>query len=92
MTKDEFREIVVSIAKKLKIENHLGARNFRKDPSISENAFKFTTKVLSLSFIQKLQSEKKVKNVFFNASFSPPGGSMDSISMRYKVYVEFIST
>ena len=30
-----------------------------------------------------------VKNVYFNPSVPPPGGTVDSISMRYKVYVQY---
>tara|TARA_B100000902_G_scaffold284927_1_gene270918 strand:+ start:987 stop:1262 length:276 start_codon:yes stop_codon:yes gene_type:complete len=55
----------------------------------SENVFRFTVKLLSLEFLISLMEDKRVKNVFWNPSTPPPGGSVDSISLRYKVYVEY---
>lgn len=53
------------------------------------NTFRFTVDVISLEFLISIMEDEKVKNVYFNPSVPPPGGSLDSISMRYKVYVEF---
>ena len=70
----------------LGIKNHKKVKNF---PIKSENIYKFTIKTISLSFINSLFSDPRVKDIFYNASFTPPGGSFDSISLRYKVYVEY---
>ena len=51
--------------------------------------FRFTLDLLSLDFLVSLGKDKKVKNVYWNPSTPPPGGSIDSISLRYKVYVEY---
>ena len=45
--------------------------------------------VISLEFIISLMEDSQVKNVYWNPSVPPPGGSVDSISLRYKVYVEY---
>ena len=54
-----------------------------------ENIYRFTVKALSLDFLQKVSADRRVKNVFFSPSTPPPGGGFDSISMRYKVYIEY---
>lgn len=54
-----------------------------------ENIYRFTCKLLSLDLLSKMGKDKRVKNVFFSPSTPPPGAGMDSISMRYKVYVEY---
>ena len=55
-----------------------------------ENVYRFTLKLISLDFLSKLAKDKRVKNVFFSPSTPPPGAGMDSISMRYKIYIEYI--
>ena len=54
-----------------------------------EGVFRFTVNLMSLEFLISLMEDEKVKNVYWNPSTPPPGGSIDSISLRYKVYVEF---
>jgi len=54
-----------------------------------QNIFRFTIKLISLDFLGKLAKDKRVKNVMFSPSTPPPGGGLDSISMRYKVYIEY---
>ena len=49
----------------------------------------FTITLISLEFMISLMEEPQVKNVYFNPSAPPPGGSLDGISLRYKVYVEY---
>ena len=53
------------------------------------NTFRFTVKVISFDFIISLMEDEAVRNVYFSPSSPPPGGGIDSISMRYKVYVEY---
>jgi len=55
----------------------VGFDNHRKFPR-SKNTFRFTVKVISFDFI-----------ISFSPSSPPPGGALDAISMRYKVYVEY---
>ena len=54
-----------------------------------ENIYRFTVKLLSLEFLGSMAKDKRVKNVMFSPSTPPPGAGIDSISMRYKVYVEY---
>ncbi len=54
------------------------------------NTFRFTVDLISLEFLISIMEDAKVKNVYFNPSVPPPGGSIDSISMRYKIYVEYL--
>ena len=51
--------------------------------------FKFTVKLLSLDFINKLSKDKRVKNVYFAARHSHPGGASDSASLRQRVIIEY---
>jgi hypothetical protein len=67
----------------LNFKNH---RTHRLRP----NVFRFTVDLISLEFIISLMEDEEVKNVYWNATIPPPGGSIDSISLRYKVYVEYV--
>ena len=66
----------------------LNFKNHRKH-NIRPNTFRFTIDLISLELVISLMEDENVKNVYWNASVPPPGGSVDSISMRYKVYVEY---
>ena len=66
----------------------LNFKNHRKH-NIRPNVFRFTVDLISLEFIISLMEDEQVKNVYWNPSVPPPGGSVDSISLRYKVYVEY---
>ena len=66
----------------------LNFKNHKKFDKRS-NTFRFTVDVISLEFLISIMEDERVKNVYFNPSVPPPGGSLDSISMRYKVYVEY---
>jgi len=63
-------------------------KNHRKH-EIRPNVFRFTVDLISLEFIISLMEDEEVKNVYWNPSVPPPGGSVDSISLRYKIYVEY---
>ena len=67
----------------------LNFKNHRKHP-IRPNVYRFTVDLISLEFIISLMEDTQVKNVYWNPSIPPPGGSVDSISLRYKVYVEYV--
>ena len=54
-----------------------------------DNVFKFTVKLLSLDFINKLSKDRRVKNVFFAARHSHPGGASDSASLRQRIIIEY---
>jgi len=84
LTLDESKEI---IAKHASGDEMLDYRNHRKYHS-KPNVFRFTVSVLSLDFIISLMEEEAIKNVYWTASVPPPGGSVDSISLRYKIFVE----
>jgi hypothetical protein len=68
--------------------NLLDFRNHRKH-SMAKNMFRFTIAIISLDFLISLIDDDAVKNVLFNPSVPPPGGSIDSISLRYKIYVQY---
>lgn len=88
MTTEESLEIIEKhITEKQK--NLMGFKNHRSWNLEGHDTFRFTVKILSLEFLLSLMEDDKVKNVFFNPSNPPPGGGTDSISMRYKVYVEY---
>ena len=66
-------------------------RNHREFSTLGsrKNVYRFTIKILSLDFLEKMAKDKRVKNVMFAPSTPPPGAGIDSISMRYKVYIEY---
>tara|TARA_Y100000592_G_C5363824_1_gene264990 strand:- start:494 stop:796 length:303 start_codon:yes stop_codon:yes gene_type:complete len=66
----------------------LNFKNHRKH-DLDTNMFRFTVDLISLDFLISLIDDAAVKNVFFNPSIPPPGGSVDSISLRYKIYVQY---
>jgi len=77
------------LSKYVQDENEiLGFKNHRKH-SLRKNVFRFTLDLISIEFLISLMEDGLVKNVYFNPSHPPPGGSVDSISLRYKVYVEY---
>lgn len=83
------KQSLAVIEKYVKDENEiLNFKNHRKHP-IRKNTFRFTLDLISLEFLISLMEDEQVKNVYFNPSVPPPGGSIDSISLRYKVYVEY---
>tara|TARA_Y100000310_G_scaffold315221_1_gene365524 strand:- start:290 stop:601 length:312 start_codon:yes stop_codon:yes gene_type:complete len=65
--------------------------NFKnhKKHSLDKNVFRFTIDLMSLDFLISLIDDDAVKNVYWNAAIPPPGGSIDSISLRFKVYVQY---
>lgn len=67
---------------------HLNFKNHKKH-DLDENTFRFTLDLMSLDFLISLIDDDRVKNVYFNPSIPPPGGSVDSISLRFKVYVQY---
>lgn len=66
----------------------LNFKNHRKH-ELDKNMYRFTLDLISLDFLISLIDDEAVKNVYFNPSIPPPGGSIDSISLRYKVYVQY---
>lgn len=78
------------IKKYIEVEGNeiLNFKNHRKH-TIRPNVFRFTVDLISLEFIISLMEDEEVKNVYWNPSTPPPGGTIDSISLRYKVYVEY---
>ena len=87
LTEEESIAIIEAVADKdrgvININNH------RKTKLLRSNTFRFTVDIISLDLLISLMEHKQVKNVYFNPSHPPPGGSVDSISLRYKVYVEY---
>ena len=83
------QESLKILQKYIKNENEiLNFKNHRKHP-IRPNVYRFTVDLMSLEFLISIMEDEKVKNVYFNPSVPPPGGSIDSISLRYKIYVEY---
>ena len=83
------KESMTILSNYIKDENEiLGFKNHRKH-NLKENTFRFTVDLMSLEFLISLMEDRRVRNVYFNPSLPPPGGTVDSISLRYKVYVEY---
>ena len=74
----------------LLVDQHeiLAFKNHRKH-NLKKNTFRFTLDLISLEFLITLMEHELVKNVYFNPAIPPPGGTVDSISLRFKVYVEY---
>ena len=53
------------------------------------DTYRFTVKLLSLDILIKLSKDKRVKNVFFAARHSHPGGASDSASLRQRIIVQY---
>jgi len=83
-------ESLAILEEHLENENNdiLGFRNHRGH-RLKNNTFRFTVNLISLDFLIGLMEDEAIKNVYFSPSVPPPGGAVDSISMRYKVYVEY---
>ena len=60
-----------------------------KTRQVIENTYKFTVRLLSLDFLNKVSKDKRVKNLFFSSRHSHPGGGSDSISLRQRVIIEY---
>ena len=75
----------------IEYEDIVDFRNHRKFTKLGkrENVYRFTVRLISLDFLQKVAKDKRVKNIMFSPSTPPPGGGADSISMRYKIYIEY---
>ena len=68
----------------------LGFKNHKKQIGrMKEDIYSFTVKLISLEFLNKIQKHKNVKSVYFSAAHAPPGGAVDSVSLRYKVYIRY---
>jgi len=65
--------------------NYLDRETRRAFPNI----YKFTVKLLSLDFLNKVSKDRRVKNVFFTSRHAHPGGGTDGISLRQRVIVEY---
>tara|TARA_B100000085_G_scaffold283356_1_gene313849 strand:- start:16200 stop:16514 length:315 start_codon:yes stop_codon:yes gene_type:complete len=87
MTKEKSLKIIEKYIAK---DNFLGFRNHSKY-SNEKNTFRFTLMALNFEFIQSLEKDPMVKKVYWHPSAPPPGGGMDGISMRYRVYVKYHS-
>ena len=83
------KESMTILSNYVKDENEiLGFKNHRKH-NLKPNTFRFTVDLISLEFLISIMEDERVKNVYFNPSVPPPGASIDGISLRYKVYVEY---
>lgn len=86
LTLKESEEIIKEIiGEEYKFLNY---KNHRKH-TLDKNTFRFTIDFISLDFLLKAMEHAKIKDVFFNPSAPPPGGSVDGISLRYKVYLRY---
>ena len=61
----------------------------RETKEKKDNIFKFTVKLLSLDFLNKVAKDRRVKNVYFAARHASPGTGSDSVSLRQRVIVEY---
>ena len=85
LTSEESLEIINKyVADSYMMKNHTPA-----PASLGTNTYRFTVNYISLDFLITLMEDSQVKNVFFNAAAAPPDSTIDSVSFRYKVYVEY---
>ena len=85
LTLEESREIIEEhVPSRYKWKNHCVAPK-----ELSDNTYRFVVNYISLDFLITLMEDPRVKNVFFNAAAAPPDTTIDSVSFRYKVYVEY---
>ena len=85
LTPEESLEIISKyVADSYMMKNHTAA-----PVSLGTNTYRFTVNYISLDFLITLMEDSQVKNVFFNAAAAPPDSTIDSVSFRYKVYVEY---
>ena len=78
-------ERIISKDEKLNFKNH-------RKSDLGPNTYRFTVDLLSLNVLISLMEHEKVKNVYFLPAKKPPAvgeDNSDSISMRYKVHVEY---
>jgi len=74
------------------MSDHVDLVDFRNHRQVllgERQMYRFTLKLLSINMLNKLSKDRRVKNVFYAPSAAPPGGAVDGISSRYKVYVEY---
>ena len=88
LTEKESLSIIMKYINNLEDNEILNFKNHNKH-DIRPNVFRFTIDLISLEFLISIMEDENVKNVYFNPSIPPPGGAVDSISLRYKVYVEY---
>ncbi len=88
LTEKESLSILMKYINNLEDNEILNFKNHKKH-DIRPNVFRFTIDLISLEFLISIMEDENVKNVYFNPSIPPPGGAVDSISLRYKVYVEY---
>ena len=64
--------------------------NHRKVNLNGLDCYRVTIEILSIDSILRLMEHDRVKNVFWHASYSPPGAGVDAIALRYRLYVEYV--
>lgn len=82
------------------IESHLtpeelpfmDVKSHRKYTKIEEkdNVYQFTIKMMSLGFLVRMGKDSRVKNIYFASRHSAPGLSIDSVSLRHNIIVEYV--
>ena len=91
-TENESYDLVFSIIEENKELIDMSSHVKYSDPFSDiqyENIYKFTVKLLSIDFLNKISKDRRVQNVYFSARHSHPGGATDSISLRQRVMVEY---
>jgi len=94
MRQIEHKEAYAIVTKYLENQvDILNLKNFRKMKRFKnrkvENFYKFTVDLLCLDLVFDLNSDDRVKNVYWSASMPPPGAGIDGVSMRFKIYIQY---
>ena len=84
-TEQESNEILEAYFLDSQLYSFKNHRKFRK----LENTFRFTLSALSYQVLSRMHDDERIKNIYFHPSSAPPGGAMDGVSLRYRVYVEY---
>lgn len=55
-----------------------------------ENVYQFTTKAMSLGFLVRMGKDSRVKNIYFTSRHAGVGSTVDSVSLRHNIIVEYV--
>ena len=54
-----------------------------------ENVYQFTMKMMSLGFLVRMGKDSRVKNIYFTSRHAGSAASVDSVSLRHNIIVEY---
>ena len=55
-----------------------------------DKVYQFTMRVMSLGFLVRMGKDSRVKNIYFTSRHAGVGSTVDSVSLRHNIIVEYI--